>query len=48
MLGNEDPIASEPGEILLAAGEQGWYDYEAKYTPGGMELIVPRRLTPDA
>ena len=22
----------QPGEILLAAGEQGWYDYEAKYT----------------
>jgi D-alanine-D-alanine ligase len=44
VLGNDDPIASQPGEILLAAGEQGWYDYEAKYTPGGMELIVPARL----
>jgi D-alanine-D-alanine ligase len=39
------PIASEPGEILLAAGEAGWYDYEAKYTPGGMELVVPARIT---
>ena len=37
-----DPIASEPGEIVLAKGESGWYDYEAKYTPGGMQLIVPR------
>jgi D-alanine-D-alanine ligase len=44
VLGNDDPIASEPGEILLAAGEQGWYDYEAKYTPGGMELVVPARI----
>jgi D-alanine-D-alanine ligase len=44
VLGNEDPIASQPGEILLAGGESGWYDYEAKYTPGGMELIVPPRL----
>jgi D-alanine-D-alanine ligase len=44
VLGNGDPIASQPGEILLAAGESGWYDYEAKYTPGGMELIVPARL----
>jgi D-alanine-D-alanine ligase len=44
VLGNREPIASEPGEILLAAGEQGWYDYEAKYTPGGMELVVPARL----
>jgi D-alanine-D-alanine ligase len=46
VLGNADPVASEPGEILLAAGEDGWYDYEAKYTPGGMELVVPARLAP--
>jgi D-alanine-D-alanine ligase len=44
VLGNDEPIASEPGEILLAAGEQGWYDYEAKYTPGGMRLVVPARV----
>jgi D-alanine-D-alanine ligase len=44
VLGNEQPIASEPGEILLAAGETGWYDYEAKYTPGGMQLVVPARV----
>ena len=47
VIGNDEPIASQPGEILLAAGEAGWYDYEAKYTPGGMELIVPARV-PDA
>jgi D-alanine-D-alanine ligase len=46
VLGNREPIASQPGEILLAAGESGWYDYEAKYTPGGMELIVPARIAP--
>jgi D-alanine-D-alanine ligase len=45
VLGNGEPIASTPGEIMLAAGEQGWYDYEAKYTPGGMELIVPPRVS---
>jgi D-alanine-D-alanine ligase len=44
VLGNAEPIASAPGEILLGAGESGWYDYEAKYTPGGMELIVPARI----
>jgi D-alanine-D-alanine ligase len=44
VIGNGDPIASEPGEIVLAAGEAGWYDYAAKYTPGGMELIVPARV----
>ncbi len=47
VIGNNEPIASQPGEILLAAGEAGWYDYEAKYTPGGMELIVPARLPSD-
>ncbi len=46
VIGNGDPIASEPGEIMLASGETGWYDYEAKYTPGGMELIVPARVPP--
>ncbi len=45
VIGNGDPIASEPGEILLAAGEHGWYDYEAKYTPGGMQLVVPARIS---
>jgi D-alanine-D-alanine ligase len=40
-MGNREPTASKPGEILAHAD---WYDYEAKYTPGGMELIVPPRL----
>jgi D-alanine-D-alanine ligase len=48
VLGNGDPIASQPGEILLAAGEGAWYDYEAKYTAGGMRLIVPPRISPRA
>ena len=47
VLGNGDPIASEPGEILLAAGEGGWYDYKAKYTEGGMRLVVPARVEPE-
>jgi D-alanine-D-alanine ligase len=44
VLGGGDPIASEPGEIVLANGESGWYDYAAKYSPGGMQLIVPARV----
>lgn len=44
VIGNGDPIASQPGEIMLAEGEEGWYDYEAKYTPGKMRLIVPARI----
>jgi D-alanine-D-alanine ligase len=35
--------ASEPGEIVLKGAD--WYDYEAKYTPGGMELVVPARIS---
>jgi D-alanine-D-alanine ligase len=44
VIGNGAPIASQPGEIMLAGGEEGWYDYEAKYTPGKMRLIVPARI----
>jgi D-alanine-D-alanine ligase len=43
---NDAPQASTPGEILLAGGEDAWYDYEAKYTPGGMELAIPARVAP--
>ncbi|HEX6229648.1 MAG TPA: D-alanine--D-alanine ligase family protein [Solirubrobacterales bacterium] len=38
LLGNERVEASPPGEVI-AHGD--WYDYEHKYTEGGMELIVP-------
>ncbi len=41
VLGNAAPEASVPGEIVI---EADWYDYEAKYTPGGMELIAPARI----
>jgi D-alanine-D-alanine ligase len=38
VLGNAEPRASLPGEIVAHAA---WYDFEAKYTEGGMELRVP-------
>jgi len=41
VLGDSAPEASVLGEIVL---EADWYDYEAKYQAGGMELIVPARL----
>jgi D-alanine-D-alanine ligase len=41
VLGNARPKASMPGQIVINAD---WYDYEAKYTPGGMELVVPPPL----
>jgi len=49
VLGNREPIASLPGEIV-AHGFSGvdWYDYSAKYDEGGMDLIVPPRIAQDA
>jgi len=44
VMGDRDPVASVPGEITISAD---WYDYEAKYTPGGMELVVPARVPDD-
>jgi D-alanine-D-alanine ligase len=44
VLGNEQPIASIPGEIVPSSD---WYDYSAKDDEGGMELIVPPRLPED-
>jgi D-alanine-D-alanine ligase len=38
VLGNEQPETSLPGEVL---SHTDWYDFEAKYTEGGMELRVP-------
>ena len=43
LLGNEDPIASQPGEIVTKSSD--WYDYEAKYAEGGMELRVPAEIS---
>jgi D-alanine-D-alanine ligase len=39
VLGNEEAEVSVPGEIVVKKNE--FYDYEAKYAEGGMELIVP-------
>ncbi|HEX4188296.1 MAG TPA: D-alanine--D-alanine ligase family protein [Solirubrobacteraceae bacterium] len=36
--GAGEALASEPGQIVLAAD---WYDFEAKYEPGAMELRIP-------
>jgi len=42
--GSPPAQASEPGEIVLPAGRE-FYDYEAKYTAGGMDLVVPARIS---
>ena len=42
VLGNEDPQASVPGEIVP---NREFYDYEAKYLDDRSELLVPAPLT---
>jgi D-alanine-D-alanine ligase len=42
VLGNRDPIASIPGQIVPLGHE--WYDYASKYDEGGMDLVVPPDL----
>jgi D-alanine-D-alanine ligase len=42
VLGNEKAEVSMPGEILVKKNE--FYDYEAKYAEGGMELVVPAEI----
>ncbi len=44
VLGNDDPVASVPGEIVPCAE---FYDYEAKYILNDSKLIIPAELTPE-
>lgn len=45
VLGNDDPFALPVVEIVPA---KGFYDYEAKYTPGATQEIVPARISDEA
>jgi D-alanine-D-alanine ligase len=46
ILGNEEPIASVPGEITPNKSHHTFYSYEAKYLDdNGAELIIPASLT---
>ena len=40
--GLDDPETSLPAEVVLQGAD--WYDYEAKYSPGGVELAIPARV----
>jgi D-alanine-D-alanine ligase len=44
VLGNEDPDASLPGEVVTPSG---FYDYETKYVTDTAELVTPADLAPD-
>jgi len=43
VLGNEDPHASVPGEIVSSNEE--FYDYQAKYVDGASTMIIPAELS---
>lgn len=47
VLGNEDPIVSVPGEVIIDASSD-WYDFETKYQQGMMELRVPAAISETA
>lgn len=42
VLGNDEPVASVPGEIVPV---KEFYDYDAKYLDEGSQLIIPAKLT---
>jgi D-alanine-D-alanine ligase len=42
VLGNDEPIASVPGEIVPSAE---FYDYNAKYIDEGSKLVIPAKLS---
>jgi D-alanine-D-alanine ligase len=42
VLGNDDPQASVPGEVIPS---REFYSYEAKYIDNTSDLIIPARLT---
>jgi D-alanine-D-alanine ligase len=44
VLGNDDPIASVPGEIIPS---REFYDYKAKYVDEDSRLLIPAPLTRD-
>ena len=44
VLGNDDPKASLPGEVVTRSG---FYDYETKYETEDAELVVPAAIDPD-
>ena len=46
-MGLDEAEASVPGEVVLLGGAE-WYDYEAKYSDGGVELRVPAGIPESA
>jgi D-alanine-D-alanine ligase len=45
VIGNDDVETSLPGEIVPRGS---WYDFDSKYSEGGMELVVPAPIGDEA
>jgi D-alanine-D-alanine ligase len=45
VLGNDEPAASLPGEVVYASD---WYDYTTKYAEGQAQIVVPAAISPAA
>jgi D-alanine-D-alanine ligase len=44
VLGNDEPVASVPGEIVYSAD---WYDYATKYVEGQAGIVAPAPVAPE-
>jgi D-alanine-D-alanine ligase len=44
VLGNDDPMASVPGEVVPS---NEFYDYSAKYIDGNSQLLIPAPIPPE-
>ncbi len=44
VLGNDEPEASVPGEVVPA---NEWYDYEAKYLSDASQILIPAPIAPE-
>jgi D-alanine-D-alanine ligase len=44
VIGNREPLVSQPGELLVFRSRSGWRDLPTKMTRGSIQLFVPARL----
>jgi D-alanine-D-alanine ligase len=44
VLGNDDPMASVPGEVIPS---REFYDYEAKYIDAASQTVIPADIPPE-
>jgi D-alanine-D-alanine ligase len=47
VIGNGQPVTSQPGEVRFVSSKSGWFDYETKFTPGAFNMMIPARVGED-